>query len=98
MQQTFSSWLTDRFVEPRTYILHMIICDLILGLQPVLDVCQVPNTKQEVVYLTARPQMGSQLLIELRFTREVHGVACVCKSERPDFSSLLFAALRRLLS
>ncbi|GMH33859.1 hypothetical protein BSKO_01693 [Bryopsis sp. KO-2023] len=58
----------------------------------------VPNSSNEALYMTARPQLGSQLLMEFRFTRATHGVTCACKSERPDLAPQVFAAMRRLLS
>ena len=60
---------------------------------------QVPNSNQEAVYLTCRVDgTAAQLLLELRFSRNVQGVACACKSDRPDLSPIVFAAMRRLLA
>ena len=60
---------------------------------------QVPNSTQEAVYLTCRvDSAAAQLLLELRFARNIQGVACACKSERPDLSPLVFSAMRRLLA
>ncbi len=62
---------------------------------------QVPQSSEEVLYITAQVALASntvQLYLELRFAKGTPGARAFLKTEKPDLAPLAFDAISSLLS